>query len=312
MGDFTSDALALRVREAHPFYYTDRPSVFPQVSDQVLAIFAPILAYWVYSLFFHALDVSDSRWLDKYRIHESSEVKERNRASRGQVVAAVVLQHVIQALLAWWWTEEMEADELQELAKIKNIEGLVFRTASLIWSEKQALHFTLLRGEEAVSFVYWWAIPLAQLGFAFFVIDTWQYFLHRLFHVNKFLYKHFHQTHHRLYVPYAFGALYNHPIEGFVLDSVGAVLAEAVCFMSVRQAAFLFTFATLKTVDDHCGYRLPFDPLQVLFGNNADYHDIHHQVIGIKSNFSQPFFVHWDTILGTRMTRAELETRKRR
>ena len=36
------------------------------------------------------------------------------------------------------------------------------------------------------------------------------------------------------------------------------------------------------------------------------------QIIGIKSNFAQPFFVHWDTILGTRMTRAEMEARKRR
>lgn len=97
-------------------------------------------------------------------------------------------------------------------------------------------------------------------------------------HVNKFLYKRFHSWHHRLYVPYAFGSLYNHPVEGFVLDSLGAVLAETFTFMSTRQAMLLFTFSTLKTVDDHCGYNLPWDPLQMLTGNNADYHDIHHQV----------------------------------
>lgn len=114
--------------------------------------------------------------------------------------------------------------------------------------------------------------------FPSFVIDTWQYFLHRLFHVNKFLYRHFHSVHHRLYVPYAFGALYNHPLEGFLLDSCGAGLAHLVSLLTIRQAIVLFTFSTLKTVDDHCGYRLPFDPLQIIFGNNADYHDIHHQV----------------------------------
>lgn len=161
-----SDALALRVREAHPFYFTDRPSVFSQFSDQILVIFAPIVAYWVYSLFFHALDVSESRWLDKYRIHESAEVTARNRATRGQVIAAVVLQHVIQALLGWWWMGEGGVDELAELANIKRIESLVFQAASLVWSEKQALRFTLVRGEEVVSFLYWWAIPLTQLGFA--------------------------------------------------------------------------------------------------------------------------------------------------
>jgi sterol desaturase/sphingolipid hydroxylase (fatty acid hydroxylase superfamily) len=76
--------------------------------------------------------------------------------------------------------------------------------------------------------------------------------------------------------------------------------------MSTRQDILLFTFATLKTVDDHCGYSLPFDPLQLLFSNNADFHDIHHQTIGIKKNFSQPFFIHWDTIMGTRMTRKDI------
>jgi sphinganine C4-monooxygenase len=97
-------------------------------------------------------------------------------------------------------------------------------------------------------------------------------------HVNKFLYKHLHSVHHRLYVPYAFGALYNHPIEGFLLDTLGAAIAEAVSCMTTRQAMLLFGISTLKTVDDHCGYKLPFDPLQWLSTNDADYHDIHHQV----------------------------------
>jgi sphinganine C4-monooxygenase len=97
-------------------------------------------------------------------------------------------------------------------------------------------------------------------------------------HTNKFLYKQFHSWHHRLYVPYAFGSLYNHPLEGFLLDTLGALLAEKATGMTTRQAMFLFTLSTFKTVDDHCGYSLPWDPLQLLTGNNADYHDIHHQV----------------------------------
>jgi sphinganine C4-monooxygenase len=100
-------------------------------------------------------------------------------------------------------------------------------------------------------------------------------------HMNKFLYKHIHSVHHRLYVPYAYGALYNHPVEGFLLDSLGALVGEYLSGMTIRQAGLLFTVATLKTVDDHCGYRLPFDPLQLMTGNNADYHDIHHQASSI-------------------------------
>jgi sphinganine C4-monooxygenase len=159
------------------------------------------------------------------------------------------------------------------------------RAAALLW-----LHKT----QDFIYYVYWWAIPLAQLLAGLyvsryrlspftnvlhsFIIDTWQYFLHRAMHMNTFLYKAFHSWHHRLYVPYSYGALYNHPVEGFVLDSCGAVIAEWFTGMSVRQATLLFVVATFKTVDDHCGYSLPFDPLQWFTSNNADYHDIHHQV----------------------------------
>lgn len=128
-----------------------------------------------------------------------------------------------------------------------------------------------------------------KLTFLSFLIDTWQYFLHRLFHTSRFLYRHFHSVHHRLYVPYAFGALYNHPVEGLVLDSLGAVVAHSASMMTVRQAILLFSLSTIKTVDDHCGYKLWWDPCQMFFYNNADYHDIHHQAYGIKANFSQPF-----------------------
>ena len=109
----------------------------------------------------------------------------------------------------------------------------------------------------------------------------------------------FHSRHHRLYVPYAYGALYNHPFEGFLLDTLGAGLAYLVSGMTVRQSMWFFTCSTIKTVDDHCGYSLPFDPLQLITSNNAGYHDIHHQSWGIKSNFSQPFFTFWDRLLDT-------------
>lgn len=110
------------------------------------------------------------------------------------------------------------------------------------------------------------------------IVDTYQYFLHRTFHEIPFLYKHFHSMHHRLYVPFAFGSLYGHPFEGAILDGAGAGLAHTLSGLSTRQAIFFFAFTTYKTVDDHCGYNFPWHPVHMLFGNNADYHDIHHQV----------------------------------
>ncbi|KAI0128383.1 fatty acid hydroxylase [Xylariales sp. AK1849] len=147
--------------------------------------------------------------------------------------------------------------------------------------------------------IYWLVIPGLQFLFAVSILDTWQYFLHRAMHMNKWMYTTWHSRHHRLYVPYAYGALYNHPFEGFLLDTLGASLAYLASGMTARQGLVFFTMSSIKTVDDHCGYSLPWDPLQHISSNNAAYHDIHHQSWGIKTNFSQPFFTFWDSFLGT-------------
>ncbi|KAL4869816.1 hypothetical protein BDV12DRAFT_167275 [Aspergillus spectabilis] len=149
------------------------------------------------------------------------------------------------------------------------------------------------------TFIYWYLIPALQFTWAICVVDTWQYFLHRAMHLNRWLYVKFHSRHHRLYVPYAYGALYNHPVEGFLLDTAGAGIGFLTSGMTHRQSMWFFTFSTIKTVDDHCGYAFPWDPLQHATSNNAAYHDIHHQSWGIKTNFSQPFFIFWDRLFET-------------
>lgn len=82
--------------------------------------------------------------------------------------------------------------------------------------------------------------------------------------------------------------------------------------MTPRQSMWFFTCSTIKTVDDHCGYALPFDPLQHITSNNAGYHDVHHQSWGIKTNFSQPFFTFWDRLLGTMWVGGDVSARYER
>jgi len=160
--------------------------------------------------------------------------------------------------------------------------------------------------------IYHLLIPILQFTIAICIVDTWQYFLHRAMHQSKYLYTTFHSRHHRLYVPYAYGALYNHPFEGFLLDTLGAGLAYLATGMSVRQSMWFYTCSTIKTVDDHCGYSFPWDPLQRVTSNNAGYHDVHHQSWGIKTNFSQPFFTFWDRVLGTKWTGGDVSARYER
>ncbi|KAG1723727.1 fatty acid hydroxylase superfamily-domain-containing protein [Suillus paluster] len=296
-----------------PFYFSLRPNLFDGIPDTYVAVAAPVLAYWFMSLIFHCLDISSWKWLDKYRIHESEEVKSRNLATYWEVIRAVIIQHVMQTMLGLaWLTEPPEISVARCQSQMEDLGRTLILVLRFLMGEETGMKFLDLRGPEMTHWLYWWGIPVVQILFALFIFDTWQYFLHRSMHMNKYLYKKIHSVHHRLYVPYAFGALYNHPIEGFLLDSLGAVIAEYAACLSVRQSIFLFAFSTCKTVDDHCGYSLPFDPFQMMSGNNADYHDIHHQTIGIKSNFSQPFFIHWDALLGTRMTREDIQQRRQK
>lgn len=83
------------------------------------------------------------------------------------------------------------------------------------------------------------------------------------------------------------------------MDTLGAGLSYLLTGMTMRQSTWFFTGSTIKTVLDHSGYAFPYDPIHWIFPNDAAYHDIHHQSWGIKTNFSQPFFIYLDRLGGT-------------
>ncbi|KAF2860218.1 C4-hydroxylase [Piedraia hortae CBS 480.64] len=318
---------------------TPLPPVIPGVADPILALALPVVAYWVVSLVFHAIDMWDL--FPQYRLHTPAEVLKRNHVSRWEVLRDVVVQQIIQTAvgLALTYTESelMTGDEDYRVAvwaqRIRKSEQLIpgllgfFGVDAAGLAEKvgsEALSGALKGGVYsdqldfavwelvAAGFIYHWVITFFQFLLAMMIVDTWQYFLHRLMHTNKYLYTRFHSRHHRLYVPYAYGALYNHPFEGFLLDTLGTGIAFLVSGMTVRQSMWFFTLSTIKTVDDHCGYRFPLDPLQHFTSNNAAYHDVHHQSWGIKTNFSQPFFTFWDKALGTKWAGGDVSVRYER
>ncbi|XP_057424721.1 very-long-chain aldehyde decarbonylase GL1-9-like [Lotus japonicus] len=231
------------------------------VSDEVMGTFAPIVVYWVYAGFYHLLPP-----LDNFRLHTQRDEEKKNLVPFKAVVKGVLLQQLVQAIVAL---------TLLTTTANANASGVIVQPSIT----KQAL----------------------QILIAMFVMDSWQYFVHRYMHQNKFLYRHIHSQHHRLVVPYAIGALYNHPMEGLLLDTVGGAISFLVSGMTARTAVVFFCFAVVKTVDDHCGLWLPGNIFHLFFQNNTAYHDIHHQLQGLKYNYSQPFFPIWDKLLGTHM-----------
>ena len=329
---------------------TPRPSIIPGVSDLVLQLLLPVVVYWIVSLGFHFLD-SYEIW-SQYRLHTPAEVLKRNHVKRYEVVRDVIIQQIIQTafglVIGQLDPVEMIGKQDYDIAvwarRIRGAQRYLPRVLALLGVDSVKLGHSLLGTAPSVAVLlsgryystpdlgqgrsattpdfaawellaakamYWALIPALQFAAAMALVDTSQYFVHRALHMNNWLYTTLHSRHHRLYVPYAFGALYNHPGEA-LLDSLGSGIAYLVVGMTVRQGMWFFTFSTIKTVDDHCGYAFPWDPLQHLTSNNAAYHDVHHQSWGIKTNFSQPFTTFWDRVLGTTWTGGDVSARYER
>jgi sphinganine C4-monooxygenase len=66
------------------------------ISDEALAIFVPILVYWVYSGMYMALGQS----MDRYRLHPRKEEDSKNLVSKREVIKGVLLQQLVQAGVA--------------------------------------------------------------------------------------------------------------------------------------------------------------------------------------------------------------------
>jgi sphinganine C4-monooxygenase len=196
------------------------------------------------------LDWLDLPALRPYRLHSKEAAAAKNLATRGHVARRVLLQNAIQIA-----TGVAMALLDPEFCDSKPYRGL---------------------GRSALEFIS-----------AMLVMDAWQYFIHRAMHESKVLYNAIHSHHHRLLVCYAYGALYNHPLEAFLLDTVGGVVTYYASGISCKASVAFFTFATVKTVLDHSGYRYPVNLLHNCFPNNAAYHDAHHDLRGFRKNYSQ-------------------------
>jgi len=117
-----------------------------------------------------------------------------------------------------------------------------------------------------------------------FVLDTIEYFVHRLMHDVRFLFENMHKEHHSLTAtPYL--ALYNSSWEALpvgVLVFLGFLCAR----LSWTEFICVTTLANVKTVWDHCSRQ------------RQHHHWLHHTYP--RCNYEQPFCDFWDRLLGTR------------
>ncbi|KAG8077436.1 hypothetical protein GUJ93_ZPchr0007g4919 [Zizania palustris] len=244
--------------------------------EELAVALAPVAAYWLYSGMYEAAAGSSvcRGLLDRYRLHSRRDEETKNLASKRDVLKGVLLQQAIQVSISLAVLKLTSREQDDGGGAGDDVKGAGHSAAALL--------------EVA-----------ARFGVAMFVLDTWQYFMHRLMHSSRYMYRRFHSWHHRVVAPYAFAAQYNHPVDGVLTETLSGAAAFLASGLPPRAAAAFFVFATVKGVDDHCGLLVPWNPLHAVFGNNTAYHDVHHQLGGGRRNFSQPFFVVWDRLLGT-------------
>ncbi|KAL8719824.1 MAG: hypothetical protein Q9225_003227 [Loekoesia sp. 1 TL-2023] len=313
---------------------TPQEPLLPWISDNVLAIVLPTIVYAVAGAFFHVLDHYEL--FGGYRIHPSEDELKRNHVTRWECFKAVVRYHVMQIsiglVLNYGNGPAMIGDEACRVHHVATIlrktrgfvpiilntlgidvkqlrqvtQGTTTTLAQVIGGNQYLSISTLPREDKNFSstdlafakLIVHILTPAFQYFLALVVVDTWIYFTHRLCHVNRTLYRIVHAQHHRLYVSYAYGAVYAHWLETLFLDILSFVLAGEIAQLSPRQSMIFGSMATIKTISDHCGYVFPWDPFRWVNGNGAVFHDLHHQSWGLKYNFST-YTVFWDNLLGT-------------
>ncbi|KAJ3152064.1 hypothetical protein HK101_001847, partial [Irineochytrium annulatum] len=232
---------------------------------ELCMILLPIAVYWLFSTALCVLSYLGLSSVELHRIPTDQKARPKNRVSMQGVMVTVLAQHVVQALVAVVLVVATRPDE----ERMRN------------WRMESGM------------------VLVAKLGVATVIVDTYQYWMHRWMHVNRWLYRNFHSVHHQLTVPFAFGALYNHPVEGFLMDTVSGALPSLILDMHPWTSTLFYVLATLKTVEDHCGYHIPLSPFRLFFPNDAAFHDTHHWGRGRMYNFSQPFYTFWDRLCGT-------------
>jgi len=121
---------------------------------------------------------------------------------------------------------------------------------------------------------------------------------HVMHHKVRFLYRHIHAVHHRYHSPFVWVTQYLHPWE---LVTVGFLTTTNMWFFDSHPLTVwsYMLLSIVMSVDAHIGFDFPFalhnlDPFNNFGGPPK--HDMHHQKP--LTNF-QPFFNHWDWLMGT-------------
>lgn len=211
-----------------PYALQVKPNLISFIDDFYLSLLLPFISYWALSLFFHYIDINDvwpqyrlhtpaeitkRNHVSRYEVARDVIVQQILQAGMGAFLGLTEEPDTMgreQYDIAVWARRIRIAQQalprllsvvgLNAAAISKNVSPSHPIIAGLLAGGKYSLTsgFDVMTGVPVPAFatwellaakaLYWIGIPLLQLGFAIFVLDSWQYAWHRAMHMNKWLY----------------------------------------------------------------------------------------------------------------------------
>ena len=169
-----------------PRLETQKP-LLPFLSDAYLLLLLPTVAYWAYGFLFHWIE--QRGYLAQYKLHTPTEILKRNKVPMSKVIGSIIFYQIVTTLLGFWLLRGSEPDLRVDA------DHEIARWA--LWLSRT--HGNFGRHDfspDSISRLDWvfgtimvhLGVPLAQFSFSIAVADTWQYFEHRVVHMNQYLY----------------------------------------------------------------------------------------------------------------------------
>lgn len=125
------------------------------------------------------------------------------------------------------------------------------------------------------------------------LLDTYQYFSHRFYHSDSYIYSLLHKEHHSQ-IQISPETSFSHSDTVVTLDSI-LVISIFIYFKIIfMEHIIILSLSFISNVSDHT------------YTSKNKFHYIHHHV-NIHKNFQAPFFTYWDHIFGTYHKDTELK-----
>ncbi|KAL7028091.1 hypothetical protein ACKWTF_005718 [Chironomus riparius] len=192
------------------------------------------LLYWIVGLLFIAINITNKpKFLDKYKVQPNASLRSDSKKLLPVIGVVLFNQFVLNFLM--------------------------FKIIAFYQMMPNGIH---LRQTQSFPEL------LVTIVMYEFIYEFLFYYAHRLMH-HKYFYNWIHKLHHKWTASISIVAIYAHPIEHIVCNTLPIVLSLFILRTSYATSGVIITMTTIWTLGDHSGYHIPFL-------HSSRFHDWHH------------------------------------